>query len=123
MKLPKWTEQTRARWSQGFRLVLREAGFIASTDKAAPAEIRPPVVRDEVVAFLAHAIADGGASGSPILMHDAIKNLLFTQSDTFRAARALNDRGWWSYAQSDRIMEFRRTHASLEEWLDYGLGI
>jgi len=122
-EVARWTEQTRAQWVQGFRLVLREAGFVASTDKSAPAEIRPPVVRDEVVSFLAHAIADAGVSGWPILRHDTMKNLLFSETDALRAARALSDRGWWSYAQSDRIMEFRRNHASLEEWLDHGLGI
>ena len=122
-EVEQWTEQTRARWSQGLRLVLREAGFVTPTDKSACLEIRPPVVRDEVVAFLAHAIADRGVSGWPILRHDTMKYLLFTETDALRAARALNDRGWWSYAQSDRIMEFRRNHASLEEWLDHGLGI
>jgi hypothetical protein len=122
-EVSRWTEQTRERWAQGLRLVLREAGFVASTDKSPSAEIRPPVVRVEVIAFLAHAIADRGLSGWPILQHDTIKNLLFTESDALRAARALNDRGWWSYAQSDRIMEFRCHHGSLEEWLEHGLGI
>ena len=88
-----------------------------------PLEIRPPVVRDEVIAFLAHAIADGGVSGWPILRHEVMQDLLFTESDALRAARALNDRGWWSFAQSGRIIEFRRNHASLEEWLNHGLGI
>ncbi len=122
-EVAQWTEQTRARWSQGLRLVLREAGFVTSTDKSAPLEIRPPVVRNEVVSFLAHALADRGVSGWPILRHEIMKYLLFSESDALRAARALNDRGWWSYAQSDRIIEFRRNNASLEEWLDNGLGI
>jgi hypothetical protein len=122
-EIAQWTEQTQARWAQGFRLVMREAGLVASTNKSAVLEIRPPVVRDEVIAFLAHAIADSGVSGWPILRHEVMADLLFTENDALRAARALNDRGWWSYAQSDRIIEFRRNHASLEEWLDHGLGI
>jgi hypothetical protein len=97
--------------------------LVASTDKSGSLEIRPPVVRDEVVAFLAHAIADRGVSGWPILRHETIMYLLFTENDALRAARALNDRGWWSFAQSGRIMEFRPVHASLEECLDHGLGI
>jgi Putative inner membrane protein (DUF1819) len=122
-EVARWSEQTRARWAQGFRLVLREAGFVAPTDKSASLEIRPLVLRDEAIAFLAHAIADGGVSGWPILQHETMHNLLFTESDALRAARALGDRGWWTYAQSDRIVEFRRNHASLEDWLDHGLGI
>ena len=89
----------------------------------APIDLRPPVVRDEVIAFLAHAIADRRTQRLASLRHDPLKILLFTESDALRAARALNSRGWWSFAQSDRIMEFRRNHASLEEWLDHGLGI
>ena len=33
-EVARWTEQTQARWVQGFRLVLREAGFVATSDKA-----------------------------------------------------------------------------------------
>jgi hypothetical protein len=119
----RWTAQTQVRWAQGFRLVLREAGFVAATDRSTAIEIRWPVVRDEAVAFLAHAIADGGVSGWAILRHEAMMNLLPTESGAQRAARALSDRGWWSFAQSDRIIEFRRNHTSLEDWLDHGLGI
>jgi hypothetical protein len=122
-EVARWSEQTRARWAQGFRLVLREAGFVGSTDKSTSVEIRSLVVRDEVVAFLAHMIADGGVSGWSILRHETIANLLPTESDALRAARALNDRGWWSFAQSGSIIELRRNHASLEEWLGHGLGI
>jgi hypothetical protein len=122
-EIARWTEQTRERWAQGFRLVLREAGFVASNGRSASIEIRPPVVRDEAVAFLSYAIADSGISGWPILRHDVMKDLILTESDALRAARALSDRGWWSFAQSDRIIEFRRNYASLEEWLDHGLGI
>jgi hypothetical protein len=122
-EVARWSEQTRARWAQGFRLVLREAGFVTSSDKSASVEVRSPVVRDEVVGFLAHLIADGGVSGWSVLRHETITNLLPTESDALRAARALNDRGWWSFAQSGRIIEFRRNHASLEEWMAHGLGI
>ena len=122
-EVARWSEQTRARWAQGFRLVLREAGFVASSDRSASVEMRPLVVRDEVVSFLAHLIADGGVSGWSILRHETIANLFPTESDALRAARALNDRGWWSFAQSGHIMELRRNHASLEEWLAHGLGI
>jgi hypothetical protein len=118
-----WTEETQARWAQGFRLVLREAGFVASSKKSPAVEIRPPLVRDEVVAFLAHLIAEGGVNGWPILRHDVMKDILFTERDALRAARSLNDRGWWSFAQSGRIIEFHRNHASLEGWLNHGLGI
>ncbi len=119
----KWTDETRSRWAQGLRLVLREAGFVGSANQNGSIDLRPPVVRDEVVALLAHALADRGLSGWSVLRHDPLNILLFTESDAIRAARALNSRGWWSFAQSDRIMEFRRNHASLEEWLDHGLGI
>lgn len=122
-EVARWSVQTRARWAQGFRLVLREAGFVASTNKSPSVEIRSPVVRDEVVAFLAHLIADSGVSGWSILRHETITNLLPTESDALRAARALNDRGWWSFAQSGSIIELRRNHASAEEWLAHGLGI
>ena len=122
-EVARWTEQTRSRWVQGLRLVLREAGFVGSADQNGTIDLRPPVVRDEVVTLLGHAMADRGLSGWPVLRHDPLKILLFTESDALRAARALNSRGWWSFAQSDRIMEFRRNHASLEEWLDHGLGI
>jgi len=122
-ELGRWTEQTQARWSQGFRLVLREAGLVAATEKSASIEIRPPVVRDEAIAFLAQAVAESGVSGWPIVRHKVMKDLLFAENNALRAARALSDRGWWSFAQSGRIMEFRPNYASLEEWLDHGLGI
>jgi Putative inner membrane protein (DUF1819) len=122
-EVAQWTKQTRSRWAQGLRLVLREAGFVGSADHSGPIDLRPPVVRDEVIAVLCHAVADRGISGWPILRHDPLNILLFTESDALRAARALNSRGWWSFAQSDRIIEFRPNHASLEEWLDHGLGI
>ena len=122
-EVARWTEQTRSRWAQGLRLVLREAGFVGSADHSGPISLRLPVVRDEVIALLCHAVAKGGISGWPILRHDPLNILLFTESDALRAARALNNRGWWSFAQSDRIIEFRPNHASLEEWLDHGLGI
>ena len=122
-ELAKWTEETRSRWAQGLRLVLREAGFVGSANQNGNIDLRPPVVRDEVVALLAHALSDRGLSGWPVLRHAPLNMLLPNESDALRAARALSSRGWWSFAQSDRIMEFRRNHASLEEWLDHGLGI
>jgi len=122
-EVAKWTEETRSRWAQGLRLVLREAGFVGSADHTGSIDLRSPVVRDEVVALLAHALADRGLSGWQVLRHAPLNILLLNENDALRAARALNSRGWWSFAQSDRIMEFRRNHASLEEWLDHGLGI
>ena len=122
-EVARWTEQTRSRWGQGLRLVLREAGFVGSDDKNGTIDLRPPVVRDEVIALLCHAVEDRGLSGWPILRHAPLNILLPNESDALRAARALNSRGWWSFAQSGHIMEFLRNHASLEEWLDHGLGI
>jgi hypothetical protein len=117
----RWTGQTRARWAQGFRLVLRELGM-ASGSSGNQVTLRPLIVRDETIAFLCHAVADRGSSGWAIIRHDVLKPLLFSESDAVRAARALHARGWWSFAQSDLIMEFHRNHASLEEWLEHGLG-
>ncbi len=99
-EVARWSVQTKERWAQGFRLVLREAGFVAPADKSASPEIRPPVVRDEVTAFLAHAIADAGVSGWPILRHATIMNLLFTEGDALRAARS--QRSWVVVVRPER---------------------
>ena len=48
--------------------------------QSASVEIRSPVVRDEVVAFLAHLIADGGVSGWSILRHETIEPALYGES-------------------------------------------
>ena len=83
-EVARWTEETRSRWAQGLRLVLREAGFVGSADQNGTIDLRPPVVRDEVVALLGHAMADRGLSGWPALRHDPLNILLFTESDALR---------------------------------------
>ena len=120
-EVAKWTKQTRLRWAEGFRLVLREVGIITGTSAGREA-LSPPVVRDEPICLLCHALADIGVSGWPILRHELTKLLLVTDADAIRAARALQDRGWWTYAQSGEFVEFRRNHGSLEEWMNHGLG-
>lgn len=119
-EVASWTVPTRKRWAQGFRLVLREAGLRATG--IGQEMLQPPVVRAETVSFLCHALADAGFSGWTILRHEVLRPLLSSNSDSVRAARALQDRGWWSFTQNDALVEFRRQHASLEEWLDHALG-
>jgi hypothetical protein len=120
-EVAKWTGQTRLRWAEGFRLVLREVGMITRA-KGNQEMLNSPVVRDETISFLCHALADSGVSGWSILRHEIVRPLLLTEVDGIRAARALNVRSWWTYAQNGEIVEFRRNHPSLEEWLNHALG-
>ncbi|MGA2704004.1 MAG: BrxA family protein, partial [Isosphaeraceae bacterium] len=62
-EVAKWTDETRSRWAQGLRLVLREAGFVGSANQNGSIDLRPPVVRDEVVALLAHALVPQHGNG------------------------------------------------------------
>jgi hypothetical protein len=115
-----WTEATRRRWAEGLRLVLREAGLLTSFGNQEV--LQAPVPRAETVSLLCHAVADSGTSGWAILRHEVLRRLLLTDADAVRAARALQDRGWWTFTQNDALVEFRRNHASLGEWLDHALG-
>jgi hypothetical protein len=117
----RWKGPTRTRWAEGFRLVLREAGLL--TGGLGKGEVlQAPVIRAETVSLLCHAIADSGLSGWVVLRHELLRLLLLTDADAVRAARMLQDRGWWTFSQNDALVEFRRNHRSLEEWLDHVLG-
>jgi hypothetical protein len=120
-EVARWTDQTRLRWAEGFRLVMREAGFL-TTGPGNQEALQPPVPRPETVCLLCHAVADAGVSGWPILRHEVLRLLLLADADAVRGARTLQDRGWWNFAQNDALVEFRRNHASLEQWLDHVLG-
>jgi hypothetical protein len=117
----RWTQPTRLRWAEGFRLVLREVGMMRGSSRNHEA-VQPPVVREETVCFLCHAVADRGVSGWPILRHDVLRLLLPTEGEAIRAARTLQDRGWWTFAQNGALVEFRRHHTSLEDWINNVLG-
>jgi hypothetical protein len=120
-EVARWTVPTRTRWAEGFRLVLREAGLL-TTGFGNQEVLQPPVPRPETVSFLCHAVADAGISGWSILRHEVLQTLLLTDAGAIRAARTLRDYGWWDFTQSDTLVEFRRNHTSLEEWLDHVLG-
>jgi len=108
-----WGVPTRRRWAEGFRLVLRELGIL--TGKPGQETLIPLTPRDEAVCFLCHAVADAGISGWPILREPSLRCLLLTDSDAVRAARSLQDRGWWNFAQSGDLVEFTRKLPSLED--------
>jgi hypothetical protein len=110
-----WGAPTRRRWAEGFRLVLREVGLL--TGKPGQEALNPLVPREEALCFLCHAVAEAGISGWPILRQQPLRYLLLTDVDAARAARALQDRGWWTFAQSGDFVEFTRKHPSLEDWL------
>lgn len=120
-EVARWTVPTRTRWAEGFRLVLREAGLL-TTAFGKQLVLQSPVVRAETASLLCHAIADAGISGWAILRHQVMRPLLLTDADAVRAARTLQDRGWWNFTQNDALVEFKRNHRSLEEWLDHVLG-
>jgi hypothetical protein len=121
-EVAKWSAHTRVRWSQGFRLVLREAGMIASQGSKQET-LNPPVPREQTISFLCHAVAQGTqSSGWAILRHEVLRVLLLADADAVRAARDLRDRGWWTFAQSSDIVEFRPNYGTLEDWMNHVLG-
>ncbi len=121
-KVAKWSANTRIRWSQGFRLVLREAGMIAGQGSGQEV-LNPLVPREQTISFLCHAVAQGTqSSGWAILRHEVLRMLLLSDADAVRAARELRDRGWWTFAQSGEIVEFRPNHRTLEDWINHVLG-
>ena len=120
-EVAKWSANTRIRWSQGFRLVLREAGMISG--QGSTEVLSPLVPREQTISFLCHAVAQGTqSSGWAILRHEVLRVLLLTDADAVRAARDLRDRGWWTFAQSGDIVEFRPNHGTLEDWMNHVLG-
>jgi Putative inner membrane protein (DUF1819) len=120
-EVAKWTSQTRLRWAEGFRLVLREGGLIAGRTGDQEA-LQQPVPREETICLLCHGVADSGVSGWGILRHEVLKVLLVSDADAVRAARALHNRGWWTFSQSDAFIEFRRNNPSAQDWVDHVLG-
>jgi Putative inner membrane protein (DUF1819) len=120
-EVAKWTNQTRLRWAEGFRLVLREVGVM--TESASNHEaLNLPTIRVEAVCFLCHAVAGTGITGWAILRHEIMKLLLPNDADAVRAARSMQDRGWWTFAQNNEFVEFRRSQPSLEDWMNHALG-
>jgi hypothetical protein len=114
-----WSAATRRRWTEGFRLVLREAGLLAG--KPGRESLNPLTPREEAVCFVCHALADAGVSGWPILRQPTLRYLLPTDAAAVRAARSLQDRDWWTFAQSGGFVEFTRRQPSLEDWLRHAL--
>jgi len=120
-EVANWGHPTRLRWAEGFRLVLRESGMIAGATLDQES-LRQPVLREETVCLLCHGVADSGVSGGAILRHGVLSLLVLTEADAVRAARALDNHGWWTFSQNGALIEFRRNNPSGQEWVDHVLG-
>jgi hypothetical protein len=115
-----WSDSTVKRWTEGALSVLRDIGAVGrGTDREAFLAYQ---VRPEAFAFHLWGLYEAGYRGPALLDPDFWRLLLLRRDDLRPTARSLAERGWWRFTSIAGVDELRPAHASLDEWIEHGLG-
>jgi hypothetical protein len=103
-ELARWKPYLRVRWSQGFLSLLRDVGFVEPVPSW---RLSRPVVLAEAFGFVFPWLAAAMGSPRAAFPHRCLRWWGLDAAETRRLLGAGQERGWWGYASSGSVVEFK----------------
>ncbi len=110
-ELARWKPYLKKRWSQGFLSLLRDVGFV---EPAPSWRLTRPVLLAEAFGFVFPWLAEATGSPRAAVPHRCLRWWGLDAAETRRLLGAGQERGWWGYASSGSVVEFKPARGPVE---------